>query len=83
MLSRVLTSTQLIFDFHILFGSHAKQRGDAVTVRIPVREASGRHAAWSLGGGRKIRVGHHMSVLGDDDSEILLKRDETMVVDVG
>ena len=35
---RVHTSSQLIIDVRILFSGHTEQGGDAVSVRVPVRE---------------------------------------------
>jgi len=43
---RVRTSGQLVIDVRILFGGHTEQGGDAVSVRVPVREAA--HAPWGI-----------------------------------
>ena len=51
---RAHTSGQLVIDIRVLFSGHTEQGGDAVSVRVPVREAA--HAPWGIGF-RKCRHG--------------------------
>ena len=65
------TSAQLIFHFNVLFRRHREQSSNAVTVRIPIREASRRrHGCRGLWRYGVVDVGHGGFVPGSCDTTV-------------
>lgn len=52
------TPSELVLNLDVLLSRHAEEGGNAVAVRVPVREPPGGHAARGVGGGGVVVVGH-------------------------